>query len=781
MKKKKININKILLASTIALASTVMIGSAAFADIPSTELPVGAYGSIGTTVGNTMTIDQSSVFNAYDWTSFNVGSAATVNFGFSQAGSLALNRVTGGGASYINGTIGKSTTPGYTNSGTVVLVNPNGVCFGQTARVNLGNLTVSTANSADPNLESFEKSVDLANLSSYGIYIANGANITASGNIILNSGAIYNNGTIESTAGSVYITNANSLNTSNPLYASGTSANNAYSVYNPSGNIEHPTIALDSDGIIKADEGDVNIKMFNSATSSAYDNAQNLIVNLDGIVYGNNINISEGGTASKNIQINGGTVGTPTTLTAANGSIDISTSIGDVSSGSIIAKDNVKLSASTNITLDTSATSTTSTSLNGGNITFGTGAQLTSTTGNIILKTDSRSNTVSGNAGNITFNGTSAITAGSAIRFRSRPNGDTGNGNGGNITFSGNANLTATNSDIDFLTNNDDLNLGVNQGNGGNIEFNGSTNNLTADDDINFLTGSFAVKGSCGNAGHIKFAGNTTITSGKQVAFGSYSIADTTTSTTVGNGGNLIWNNLTLDADKVFFATASSVYKYADESTMLDDPYSFANNDLKTITDLSVYPNITFASTPSLVREWKPSGLAGSGSTGYIGNSTYVPGESHTPPAPPSGNLIPDNQGIGQGLNSVVDSIGSNIEVNNKTVGEIHQKTDGVFGNAESERNNSNANSGNPGMVQALTQPQYAVALEGEGGLGSISVSGDTVQGFSSTSVSGITVGNELPVSNTVNTGSTGSQGASAAPQNGAYGSLFGKFKNIFK
>jgi len=73
-----------------------------------------------------------------DWRSFGIGRDETVAFVQPSAGSVTLNRVTGSDPSAIFGTL--------TANGTVMLVNPNGIVFGQGARVDVGGLVATTAN-----------------------------------------------------------------------------------------------------------------------------------------------------------------------------------------------------------------------------------------------------------------------------------------------------------------------------------------------------------------------------------------------------------------------------------------------------------------------------------------------------------------------------------------------------------------------------------------------------------------------------------------------------------
>ena len=83
--------------------------------------------------GTDTNITATAANNVIKWADYSVKQGETVNYD----GKNYLNIVTGGNTSAINGAI-KNT------GGDVYLVNPNGVIFGKTASVNVGNLYVST-------------------------------------------------------------------------------------------------------------------------------------------------------------------------------------------------------------------------------------------------------------------------------------------------------------------------------------------------------------------------------------------------------------------------------------------------------------------------------------------------------------------------------------------------------------------------------------------------------------------------------------------------------------
>ncbi|GAA4355713.1 hypothetical protein GCM10023165_48140 [Variovorax defluvii] len=108
-------------------------------------LPTGGQVAAGSaslsTSGSTMTVGQASQRAIINWSSFDVGSAAAVNFVQPNAAAVALNRVTGGSASQIFGRLSAN--------GQVYLVNPSGVLFGRSAQVDAGGLVASTLGISD--------------------------------------------------------------------------------------------------------------------------------------------------------------------------------------------------------------------------------------------------------------------------------------------------------------------------------------------------------------------------------------------------------------------------------------------------------------------------------------------------------------------------------------------------------------------------------------------------------------------------------------------------------
>ncbi len=124
------------------VAALALLPAAAFAAPAPLTLPVGGQLVAGQAVisqtGATLNIDQTSSRAAIDWQTFNIGSAATVNFKQPGSSSAILNRVLDSNPSQIFGHL--------TSNGQVFLSNASGIYFAPGATANVGALTATTHN-----------------------------------------------------------------------------------------------------------------------------------------------------------------------------------------------------------------------------------------------------------------------------------------------------------------------------------------------------------------------------------------------------------------------------------------------------------------------------------------------------------------------------------------------------------------------------------------------------------------------------------------------------------
>jgi filamentous hemagglutinin family protein len=104
---------------------------------------------------SSLTVRQATPALITQWKSFDIGRDAKVEFIQPSSSSVALNRITGGSATQIFGMLKAN--------GRVFLVNPDGILFGASARVDAGGLVASTMNISDQDFLAGKYQFDLHN------------------------------------------------------------------------------------------------------------------------------------------------------------------------------------------------------------------------------------------------------------------------------------------------------------------------------------------------------------------------------------------------------------------------------------------------------------------------------------------------------------------------------------------------------------------------------------------------------------------------------------------
>lgn len=157
--------------------------------------------------GKNMTVTQNSGKMAVDWTQFNIARDEAVKFAQPGRDAVALNRITGGQKSVIDGALSAN--------GNLFLVNPNGVVFGKTSTVDVGSLVASTAQLSDTFMKNFASSTANLNLTigdGNSSAILNEGTITAQGGLVaLHAAQVENTGTIRNAGGQVALAAAKQL------------------------------------------------------------------------------------------------------------------------------------------------------------------------------------------------------------------------------------------------------------------------------------------------------------------------------------------------------------------------------------------------------------------------------------------------------------------------------------------------------------------------------------------------------------------------------------------
>lgn len=177
----------------MAIAAQMIVTAGAHAS-PNGGTVVGGDGIIEQS-GLDTTITQNTDHLAIDWESFNIAAEERVQFIQPDADSVALNRILGNEASQIFGRLDAN--------GHVILMNPNGVLFGEGASVNVGGLVASGLNiNADDfmNGDYVLQAVDGKD----GTVINNGIiNAATGGNVALIGKQVDNQGLISAKLGAV--------------------------------------------------------------------------------------------------------------------------------------------------------------------------------------------------------------------------------------------------------------------------------------------------------------------------------------------------------------------------------------------------------------------------------------------------------------------------------------------------------------------------------------------------------------------------------------------------
>ncbi|REE18338.1 filamentous hemagglutinin family protein [Paraburkholderia sp. BL27I4N3] len=183
-----------VIAWTLFLCSGVVFAAGA----PTGGQIVSGVGSISQSA-TTTTIQQGSRTLQLNWKSFDVGAGQTVNFIQPGASALAVNRISSSTASQIFGHLNAN--------GQVWLINPNGVLFGPSARVNVGGIVASTldpdASTLDGNNRRFSGNGKGSIVNQGTIVAADGGYVALLGNRVSNQGIVRARlGTIALAAGS---------------------------------------------------------------------------------------------------------------------------------------------------------------------------------------------------------------------------------------------------------------------------------------------------------------------------------------------------------------------------------------------------------------------------------------------------------------------------------------------------------------------------------------------------------------------------------------------------
>lgn len=187
--------------------STALNGTPAYAldpnALPNGGVVVNGSAQFDYTIPNELHIQQSTDKAVINWNSFNIGENATTQFHQNSSNSIAVNRVIGAGLdpTQIMGTLKAN--------GRIIVLDRNGVIFGQNSQVNVGGIIASTGNIDDT---AFMNNGQLAITGAdTGGQIVNNGSITAAqaGLVAFVGPTVKNNGVINAKLGQVTLASGN--------------------------------------------------------------------------------------------------------------------------------------------------------------------------------------------------------------------------------------------------------------------------------------------------------------------------------------------------------------------------------------------------------------------------------------------------------------------------------------------------------------------------------------------------------------------------------------------
>jgi len=184
----------------IGLAITLFpLAASAGGVLPSSGQYVAGAGNIAAS-GDTLTVNQSSARGIVNWQSFSIGAQNTVQI--NNGNGATLNRVTGGNLSEIDGHLN--------GTGTIYLINPNGVVVGAGGKVVTGGgFVASTRDESNNNF--MQGGTQSFSGSSNGTVVNEGQIVSRNGDVVLIGHSVTNNGSISAPNGTAALASGNQV------------------------------------------------------------------------------------------------------------------------------------------------------------------------------------------------------------------------------------------------------------------------------------------------------------------------------------------------------------------------------------------------------------------------------------------------------------------------------------------------------------------------------------------------------------------------------------------
>ena len=171
--------------------------------LPTNGSVQGGSATINQVSDSRLNISQSSDKSIIDWSSFSIAGGEHVNFQVPSAGSVTLNRVTGNDPSSIFGKL--------TSNGNLMLINRNGILFGNGAEIDVHGLVATTSDISDTNFINGQYNFNIS--PEFSNTITNRGTITASegGLIAFVAPGVQNTGIISARLGKVSLAAGNTF------------------------------------------------------------------------------------------------------------------------------------------------------------------------------------------------------------------------------------------------------------------------------------------------------------------------------------------------------------------------------------------------------------------------------------------------------------------------------------------------------------------------------------------------------------------------------------------
>ncbi|MFC5548794.1 YDG domain-containing protein [Massilia aerilata] len=196
--KQSIRINSVAAAVAAAFGA---VAAPAFAQLPSG--PTVVNGSAGVASDGTRMTITNSANAVLNWQSFSIGAPNSVRFEQPSASSQVLNRVVGNDPSNILGSL--------SSNGGVWLVNPHGVLFGNSARIDVAGLVASSLGISNDDFLAGRVKFDGGGLPSGQVLNRGELQTSFGGHVWLVGGSVSNEGLVRSPGGSIVLAAGKSI------------------------------------------------------------------------------------------------------------------------------------------------------------------------------------------------------------------------------------------------------------------------------------------------------------------------------------------------------------------------------------------------------------------------------------------------------------------------------------------------------------------------------------------------------------------------------------------